>query len=619
MRSMHRRWLSLLAAFVLATVAVTVALTSPPGGQNAPPAHPRLLFDRENLEQLRANVRKPGLAPIADRLIDRARALLTAPPLVVSTTRRGEPDPPGQLKGIEAARRLQGRVLTCSMAFLLTGERRFRDAAVAELDHAIADWAIWVDTAHQPPYDLMSGEVSLTFGLAYDWLYESLTPQERTRLREGVERRAMAGYLEAATSAKPPFWFTADHNWNPVCNGGATVLALALGSDSPLSDKVLRLAAQAMAHYWNHLQPDGAWDEGTGYWTYGHRYAFMAAEALRRAGRPEGAEYLGRPGARTTGMFPILFNPGRTAIASFGDSPSRVADPILYFLAREYRNPAFAWFEDREKPRSLKSEGWPDEALALIWRDPASAPGSLPTPAIPPVAAFTSIGWAMLAPAQPDPPFFLGFKNGSLAANHSHLDLNHVSVGVGETVLLPDLGSRPYPADYFDPPKRFAYYEITTAGHNSVLVGGKGQVPGRAGAMESLVEGPQFASVVGIADHAYEVATPVARRTVVLVDHRYYVLLDEVAPSTSQTIELRFHTYASPTEARAGAYGVTANGVGLDLVVADPALMVGSVAEAAGWIKPVKVVRSSLGRRSTGWCSRRRSCLGRVTGPLHPR
>jgi len=64
--------------------------------------------------------------------------------------RPGEPDPPGRIKGLEALGAFRGRALTYAMAFLLTGDRRYRDAAVAELDHAITQWPIWVDTAHPP-------------------------------------------------------------------------------------------------------------------------------------------------------------------------------------------------------------------------------------------------------------------------------------------------------------------------------------------------------------------------------------------------------------------------------------------------------------------------------------
>jgi hypothetical protein len=57
------------------------------------------------------------------------------------------------------------------VAFTLTGQNKYRDAALTELMHAINDWRIRVDTAHQPPFDLMTGETCLTFGLAWDWLY----------------------------------------------------------------------------------------------------------------------------------------------------------------------------------------------------------------------------------------------------------------------------------------------------------------------------------------------------------------------------------------------------------------------------------------------------------------
>jgi len=370
--------LGLIIALALLTVAPAASL------------HPRLLFDAAGLEALRAGSTKGQLAPIRARLMGRAERLLTAAPLLVSTTKRGEPDPPGQLKGLEAARRLQGRVLTFGMAFLLSGEKRYRNAALAELDHALGNWPIWVDTAHQPPFDL-----------ALVW-------------------KAQGG-VDAAKGASRP------------------------------------------------LQ-------------------------------------------------------------------------------------------------------------------------------IPPVKAFPSIGWAMLAPSQPAPPFFLAFKNGSLAAAHTHLDLNHVSIAVGDTMLVPDLGSRPYPADYFDRVKRNAYYEISTAGHNTVLIGGKGQTPERPGTLRGPIEGNRFTAFVGVADGAYDVNTPRARRHVVFVDKRYYVLLDEIEPAQPSSIELRFHTYGAVAPRAQGGWTVSQELVSVDLVPAvvcggREAGLVGSVEAATGWTTPVKVLR----------------------------
>ena len=586
-------------AFLVSTlISLTPFISATPAHDDitssieASSAHPRLLFDRSDLPEIKRRVTLPIFRPTVKRLVERAEWQLTAPPLIPSITKRGAPDPRGENKGLQCARRLQGRVLTYCMAFTLTSQKKYRDAAVAELMHAINDWRIWVDTAHQPPFDLMNGEICLTFGLAWDWLYNDLTAQERQQLREGVERRGLSAYLQSAHSATPGFFFTAHHNWNPVCNGGAAVLALALEGESELSDQVLKIAVPAMDHFWNHLAEDGGWDEGTGYWQYGFRYAFIAAEALRRDGKPGGDERFRLPGAKQTGYFPIVFNPGRKLTASFGDSNHRAEDAIFYLLGRAYHDPAFIWFQDRAPLPAANAEGWPQETFALLWRPASEA--RLPEAQrdfkrqLDPVYVFPSIGWGMMAPRQPDPPFFLAFKNGSLAANHTHLDLNHISIGYGDTMLAVELGSRPYPADYFSR-QRYSYYEITTAGHNTVLIGGKGQVPGRQGKLLGPFKGDGYQALTGVADGAYEVATTRVRRHAVFVDNRFWVLLDEIQTPEPETAELRFHTYGTATQLTPRHWVFEQDQAALDIVTPDVEIT-GALETPAGWIRPVTVL-----------------------------
>ncbi len=574
---------------ILAVVGGLAALSAV-----APPDHPRLLFTAADAAAVKARAHSPVLEPVTRRLLARAEWQLHAPPLIPSITKRGEPDPPGEQKGLACARALQGRVLTYAMAFTLTGDRKYRDAAVAELRHAIDDWRIWVDTAHAPPYDLMTGEICMTFGLAYDWLYPDLTVAERAELRRGVERRGLKAYVDSTSGPRPAMFVAAHHNWNPVCNGGAAVLALALEGESALSEPALKIAVPGMASYWEHLGEDGGWDEGTGYWTYGHRYAFIAAETLRRSGRPGGAGRFALPGARRTGYFPLVFNPGTTLTAGFGDSNGRVNDPILYLLGREYKNADFIWFQDRAGLRPADGEGWPQESLSILWR-PLNEPW-LPErrsnfrPGIPATAAFPSIGWGFMSPGQPDPPFFLSFKNGSLDASHTHLDLNHVNVGFGNVLLAVELGSRPYPADYFSG-KRYTYYELTTAGHNTVLVGGRGQLPGRQGKLIGPLKGNGFEALVGIADGTYETPTTRVRRHVVFVGGRYWVMLDEVETPEPETIQLRFHTYGDMRQAGSGPWTLAQGGGVLDVAAASAEGPLDAAVETPeGWIRPVKVL-----------------------------
>jgi hypothetical protein len=176
-------------------------------------------------------------------------------------------------------------------------------------------------------------------------------------------------------------------------------------------------------------------------------------------------------------------------------------------------------------------------------------------------------------------------------------------VAVGDTMVVPDLGSRPYPADYFDPKKRYLYYEISTAGHNTVLVGGKGQVPGSPGTLRGPFDGERFTTLVGVADNAYEVKTRRARRHVVLVDKSYFVLLDEVETAEPAPVELRFHSYGAVAPRAKGGWTASDGKASVDIVPAFLRLPVdgaavpvqgdlaGTVEAAAGWVRPVNVLR----------------------------
>jgi hypothetical protein len=479
----------------------------------------------------------------------------------------------------------------------------------------------------------MTGELSLTFGVAIDWLLPAVNAARRAAIVDGVVSRGLDAYLAAIERPSPPGWHTAENNWNPVCNGGAVVLALALQgataetgasdaaagrrasarsdadtttslntstarSPGSLADKVARVlgkAVPAIDHYWNHLRDDGGWDEGTGYWRYGHRYALMTAEALRRSGHPAGDAVFARPGVRQTGYFPLVFNPGTRLAAGFGDSNSRAYDPIFYFLGARYRDAAFIWYQDRA-PLDTERVGWPDAALALIWRpvDEPWLPERTPNyvPSLPAAAVFGGIGWALLAPRQPDPPHFLSFKNGSLAANHTHLDLNHVSVGVGDEMVIIELGNRPYPADYFRADRRYGYYEIGTRGHNTVLVGGRGQVHGRKGRLLPLVEQGDVRILSGVADDAYEVATPVARRHVCTLDGgQVYLVIDQIETTEPQPVELRWHTGGAWTTGTGGSAMVSSGPARAAMRTHTHGTHSTSIAAADGWIRPVSVLR----------------------------
>src|SRR5437763_16168851 len=274
------------------------------------------------------------------------------------------------------------------------------------------------------------------------------------------------------------------------------------------------------------------------------------------------------------------------------DSNGHANDAIFYLLRLAYQDPAFIWFRDRAPLADVGRGGWPQEALTLLWRPAGEA--WLPEaqrdfkPQLDSVYVFPSIGWGMMTPHQPDPPYVLAFKNGSLATNHTHFDLNHISIGYGDTMLAVELGSRPDPADYFSA-KRNSYYEITTAGHNTVLIGGKGQVAGKQGKLIGPIKGNGYEELTGVADGDYEVSTTRVRRHAVFVDKRFWVLLDEIQTPEPETAELRFHTYGRVSEPTPHHWVIEQGPAALDIVT--PSVEInGALETPAGWIKPVTVL-----------------------------
>jgi hypothetical protein len=547
--------------------------------------HPHLLFDEAHIATLQARAAHPQLRQSAERLKERVEWMLQQSPLTTE-----EPN---------GVRWHQGRVWCYCMAYTLWRDERYLQAAVAALDVTSArpQW----NTSHFA--DLRTGEVSMTYAIAYDWLYHDLNEAQRQRIVEAAERLGLQAYLDSTKLDPPPSHLKCTGNWNSVTNGSAAVLALALQGESALSEAVLAEAVPNLEYYWNDLAPDGGFHEGLSYWRYGMRYGMLVAEVLRRCGYAEGEAVFVREGVKNTGYFPIVFQPGQELEMSFSDSSNRTANPIHYLLGRESSNPDFIWFEDHQPLPPIEQEGWPQEVLRLLWRplDEDWLPEAQTNFSfqIAPVYSFPSIGWAMLADQQPNPHFCLAFKSGSLAASHTHLDLNHITVAVGDAKLLLDLGRRTYTSDYFGP-GRYKYYELDTRGHNTLLIGGAGQVAGREGELIGPLCGEHYEAFIGVADGAYHCETIRVRRHVVFVRRRYWVLLDEIITPQPQTVELRFHTYGEIAASTPAGWTVSGEGQSLQILPLSEALHA-TIEHPNEWIVPVKVLSLHTRQAACEW------------------
>ncbi|MEW6072836.1 MAG: heparinase II/III family protein [Planctomycetota bacterium] len=479
------------------------------------PDHPRLFLDAERLAALRAAAAgDPCLAKAQDDVIARAGELLEAPPLR------------HQLVGprlLSVSRACLDRAWNLALAWRLTGDPRFARAVEQNLltVGAFPDW--------NPSHFLDTAEMSHAVGLGYDWCFAALEPTARETIRAALVARGLAPGIAAYTGSPPAWWTRSEFNWNQVCNGGLLVGALAIAETDPsYAEMIVAHAVESLPRALATYDPDGAWPEGPGYWSYATSYTAYALDALRTAlGHDFG---LGdRPGLARAGFFPLTAG-GPTglyvAYADVGEGARRGSLPVLLWLAGRYGEPALAAAE-REwiaaHPAAPQHVAW--------YVSPAGE-----APFTPPLDRLFRgpVELALLRSAADDPDaLFLALKGGYNAVNHGHLDLGAFELDAGGVRWARDLGADDYNLPgYWDGQqggKRWSYYRLGSHSHNVVTIDGEEQaVAGRA-RFTGFVSRPDYAhAIVEIADAWPERATAMRRGVALFRDRRAVLVQDEI-------------------------------------------------------------------------------------------
>jgi hypothetical protein len=452
------------------------------------------------------------------------------------------------------ARRAQTRIVTLLVHYGITGDRGFRDAALDYVRDMAGweywSWIKWREQIADPDaiFDLSYGENSATLAWVIDWLAGELTDNERALLRDTARRRALQPYLARNGTPGQEMWYyrSGNCNWNTVCNGGAGLLALALGDTCPESAPVLALVEEGIRHYFEFLQEDGAWPEGIGYWGYGHRYGYQYLLSHERAtGRPH--PLLQRPGSRNTLRFPFLFSPNGVPVG-FGDSNHFFPLPFIYAAAERYGMPEVVAEMDRRMTVVLEQaahEDWPNTAELLLCH-----PGVLPAIAADPwprAAVQQGIEWGYLADAWPTPALYAAVRGGTTDAPHTHQDLGSVNVVVGDEPLLDNVREDDYLDTTFSE-RRFELYEMGAASKNVMLINGVG-LPHPGTAATRLLSGADWDGILLDARQAASVGSPVHLygRLVLLLAGRALLILDRACLAHAALGEVRFHTRAQAT------------------------------------------------------------------------
>jgi hypothetical protein len=459
------------------------------------------------------------------------------------------------------ARVNQGRVVTLLVRWLMTADRRFRDAAVAHIDAMGAweywSWITWRKGNPDPlaMFDLSYGENATTLAIAYDWLHDDLSIPERQRFQGIAEKWVFAPFLHHTRTTVPgqcAWWYGhPSSNWNTVCAGGAGMLALAMFGEVPAARRVLPRVERSFQPYFLELdKTDGAWPEGIGYWNYGMRYAFMYLLSHENAtGRKH--PLLRRPATKATLRFPVDFSPNEVP-CSFGDVNHFHPLPFHFEVARRLGcDDILSMLEPRIGQLNDRMDEWPDAAEMLLLH-PRISPGKV-TPAVPFGRRYQGQDWLILADRMPGPRLFLAARGGTTKVPHSHLDLLSFHCVAGDESMVTNL----MPGEYLDTTfsaRRWDIFEMGPASKNTILINGVGIAPSSSVITTSLKfprvsksQGFRLDASAAFGDMRDGLVVTLCARAFILLDAPAFLILDRIELPHVGRVESRLHTFTTVT------------------------------------------------------------------------
>ena len=497
--------------------------------------HPRLLAGADDFVRIRESTNTLVHAGCA-RLLFEADQL------------RRAPLPGRRLEGrrlLAVSQRSLHRILTLALVYRLTQDTRYSDRAIAEAE-AVCGFKDW-----NPSHFLDTAEMTLAVALAYDWLYDVLTPAQRETLRRGLLKH---GLREANGEPKTGGWVRASNNWGQVCHAGQIAGAIALMDEEPvLAEKILVRSITGLSRPMDAFAPSGGFAEGpSAYWPYAMNFNAVALAAITRIcgtdlglgahpGFAASADYLDA----VTGPTGLFFNYSDGGILPDQKTQAkRIPVAASYWLARRFgradtlvrwEEPLYrAYCADRTPlnptPRRSQQRLLP---LALLWMEPAAtqavataaAPLCRQIPGVVPLTVQRS-GW------EPT-DWFVALKGGSPSAPHGHMDGGTFVLDAKGVRWASDLGSE----DYFrlessgrnlwataQNADRWKIFRLGITSHNVPRLNAGDQYAGGTARLASFVVEPVSKAVFDLT--ALYPGTAAATRTGTLVPGGGYILQD---------------------------------------------------------------------------------------------
>ncbi|MCW3108282.1 MAG: hypothetical protein JWQ09_2788 [Segetibacter sp.] len=493
------------------------------------PDHPRILMLKGEEEAIKKNIAGDKTwNKIHQAIIAESDNLIPVEPIKRIQIGRRLLD-----KSREALRRL----FMLSYAYRLTQQQKYLERAEKEM-LAISAFSDW-----NPTHFLDVAEMTMAVSIGYDWLYNGLSANSRSLIKEAILKKG----IEPSLDSKYNSWLKAEHNWNQVCNAGMTYGAMAIYEDQPaLSKQIINRAIETIVLAMKDYGPDGAYPEGYGYWGYGTSFNVMFNSAIEKAfGNDFGLN--SQPGFLKTAAFLENMTGSTGKPFNYSDAGSEGGiHPAMFWFANKIKDPSVLWVErdrliNEDSKRHVRDRLLP---AIMLWGggmsiDKISPPKSM---------MYTAQGKnpvALMRTSWTDTnAVYVAMKGGSVSVNHAHMDVGSFIMDANGVRWAMDFGSQEYESlesrgiqlfGRTQDAQRWTVFRLTNLVHNTLTINGQHQrVTGHA-AITSSSDKPSFMNAVTDMSEVYKGAVAKAVRGVGIVDKQYVVVRDEIETLPSET------------------------------------------------------------------------------------
>jgi len=511
-------------------------------GAADPPGHPRILLLQGEEESVKKTVDGDKIwSKMQQAILAEADRIVSLP--CVERIKIGR-------RLLDKSREALRRLFFLSYAYRTARDVRYLQRAEKEM-LAIAAFSDW-----NPSHFLDVAEMTMALSIGYDWLYDGLSTNARSTIREAILRKG----IEPSLDPKNNGWVKVEHNWNQVCNAGMTYGALAIYEDDPvLARQIINRAIENVVFAMKDMGPDGNYPEGYGYWGYGTSFNVLLISALDKAfGKDFGLSDM--PGfLKTAGFLENMTGPAGKPF-NFSDAGGGGGiQPAMFWFARKNADPSLLWVERSRLLNEDPQKHVHDRLLPamMIWGNGIHIESIQPPRATMwvgrgknPVALMRTSWTDSLA-------IFVGMKGGAANINHAHMDIGSFVMDADGVRWAMDFGAQEYESleskgmqifGRSQDAQRWTIFRYVNQAHNTLTINDQHQrVTGYAPITGYSSSGDLMNAETDLSE-VYKGSVASVQRGIAIVDRQWVVVRDEIKAADTAAV-IRW-TLLTPAEVK---------------------------------------------------------------------